>query len=502
MLLQFDDVSISTDRREVRRGGKVVPVQPQVFDLLVCLIDSRDRVVSRDELIERIWQGRIVSESTLDSRINAARTAIGDTGRDQRYLQTAHGRGFRFIGALHEAVVPDSVTATARGQPVRVGFLAFETDEATRDIAAAVREAVSDNLTRNPFGFLICDLSRNVSPAAPSSALAGSADLVVTGSVHRQHGEIHLAVQLIETDHNTILAAVRRDVEAADRTRVVDTLTEAMVNGLFQGMYGFICVAPAGAGQGTNTAYGFLKLAMAHNRRLSAADNRIAEEIALEGLARFEGFAPLHAFLSFARVLRASSLWGPEVGQDIAAGLESARRALAIDGNNSWALQMQALALACQGRKAQGLLASERAIKAYARYSGPYKNRSVLLAYLGRPAEALRDRVRASEMNPDAFANDDLDWGRLHYLAGRNGEALPHLERYAIMAPLTDLVELILAATHDAIGNVGQAAELVAQHREALPWSSIALVRQVTPYPEPRRGQFHDFLRRYGLPEV
>src|SRR5205807_3274251 len=86
------------DLRELTRGGESVAVEPQVFDLLVHLIENRDHVVTKDDLIETIWDGRIVSESTLTSRINAARRAVGDSGKDQAVIRTIARKGFRFVG--------------------------------------------------------------------------------------------------------------------------------------------------------------------------------------------------------------------------------------------------------------------------------------------------------------------------------------------------------------------------------------------------------------------
>jgi len=102
LLYFFDDFSLDPDRRELRRGVAAVPVEPQVFDLLAHLIEHRDRVVSRDELIASIWGGRIVSESALSSRINAARSAVGDSGNEQRLIRTLPRKGFRFVGEVRE----------------------------------------------------------------------------------------------------------------------------------------------------------------------------------------------------------------------------------------------------------------------------------------------------------------------------------------------------------------------------------------------------------------
>src|ERR1044071_8160911 len=106
----FDNHILDTDRRELRRGSELVAMQPQVFDLLIHLLKYRDRVVSRDDLIELVWGGRIVSDSTLDSRINAARNAIGDNGKEQRLIRTIPRKGVRFVGTVHGPC--DAMTAS------------------------------------------------------------------------------------------------------------------------------------------------------------------------------------------------------------------------------------------------------------------------------------------------------------------------------------------------------------------------------------------------------
>jgi len=88
--------------RELRRDGELITLQPQVFGLLVHLLENRERVVSRDDLIALVWGGRIVSDSTLDSRINAARNAIGDSGKEQKLIRTIPRKGVRFVGAVEE----------------------------------------------------------------------------------------------------------------------------------------------------------------------------------------------------------------------------------------------------------------------------------------------------------------------------------------------------------------------------------------------------------------
>ena len=102
MRFLFGDYVLDLERRELRHGGDLVQVEPQVFDLLAHLVAHRDRVASKDDLLAAVWHGRIVSESTLTSRITAARQAIGDSGEQQRFIRTVSRRGFRFVGEVRE----------------------------------------------------------------------------------------------------------------------------------------------------------------------------------------------------------------------------------------------------------------------------------------------------------------------------------------------------------------------------------------------------------------
>jgi DNA-binding winged helix-turn-helix (wHTH) protein len=97
----FGDHTLDDDRRELLRGSEPIAVEPQVFDLLIYLVQNRDRVVSKDDLIASIWGGRAVSDSTLTSRINAARKAVGDSGVKQKLIRTIARKGLRFVGDVH-----------------------------------------------------------------------------------------------------------------------------------------------------------------------------------------------------------------------------------------------------------------------------------------------------------------------------------------------------------------------------------------------------------------
>jgi TolB-like protein len=117
----FEDYSLDTERRELRRGDALVAVEPKVFDLLVLLVANRERVVSRDDLIAHVWDGRIVSEAALARCINGARSAIGDSGEAQRLIKTLQRKGVRFVGEAREepmtAATPVSPAGGVRPAP-------------------------------------------------------------------------------------------------------------------------------------------------------------------------------------------------------------------------------------------------------------------------------------------------------------------------------------------------------------------------------------------------
>ena len=143
VVIRFADVSIDVAAHEVRRSGDLVEVQPQVLAVLVHLIEQRERVVPKEELLDSIWQHRFVTESALTSRIKSVRQAIGDNGRDQRMIRTVHGKGYRFVAALDEH---DNVSTRAEPggypqRPEQVHLPAQSTPFVGRERSASGRRA-------------------------------------------------------------------------------------------------------------------------------------------------------------------------------------------------------------------------------------------------------------------------------------------------------------------------------------------------------------------------
>src|SRR5262245_27243466 len=117
MIFRVNDCLIDVGTYEVRRDGQIVPIEPQVFDLLVLLIENRDRLVTKDEIVDRIWHGRAVSEAALNSRIKSARQAIGDNGAAQELIRTVRQRGFRFVGQVSQWMNAASIDLETTSAP-------------------------------------------------------------------------------------------------------------------------------------------------------------------------------------------------------------------------------------------------------------------------------------------------------------------------------------------------------------------------------------------------
>src|SRR5262249_34391167 len=142
MQFHFGNHVLDVDRRELRRGSDPIAVEPHALALLIYLVENRARVVSKDDLIASVWGGRVVSDSTLTSRINAARKAVGDSGGDQKLIRTIARKGLRFVGAVHTPNGPESAHA-ARPPSDEISALPLPHPPATAVLPLA-------NMSRDP----------------------------------------------------------------------------------------------------------------------------------------------------------------------------------------------------------------------------------------------------------------------------------------------------------------------------------------------------------------
>lgn len=190
MFIEFENFKLDSDRRELSCCGELVAVQPQVFDLLVCIINNRERVVSRDDLIADVWAGRIVSESTLATRINAARKALRDSGETQRLIRTVRGKGIRFIGEIVDEISPPDQTKVTPLRVIpetRIAVMPLENrshDEYLAEFAENLIEDFITELSRNWTRYGVeCHREKTQAKYAVQGSVGVSANLSASASI-------------------------------------------------------------------------------------------------------------------------------------------------------------------------------------------------------------------------------------------------------------------------------------------------------------------------------
>jgi TolB-like protein len=259
----FENYRLDPDRRELRRDSDLVAVEPQVFDILEYLVRNRERVVSRDDLIASVWGGRVVSESALSTRINAVRTAIGDSGAKQRLIKTFPRKGVRFVGAVREdqnaADLPFTTALRLDGPLAQRGLpqaIAGATEErpypslpgkpsiAVLPFANLSPDPEQDYFADGIANDLITALSRYPSLlviARNSSFSYKGMDVnvqrvgrelgvryLLEGSVRKVDARVRVTSQLIETESATHIWANRYDEKVTDIFAVQDEITHAV----------------------------------------------------------------------------------------------------------------------------------------------------------------------------------------------------------------------------------------------------------------------------------
>ena len=246
MIYNFGDDSLDTDRQELLRGAELVVIEPQVFDLLHYLIRHRERVVSKDDLIAHVWKGRIVSDSTLTSRITSARRAIGDSGDEQRLIRTVARRGFRFVGEVRESggkpaplVKEDVAVHAASGAGLRalsdkpsIAVLPFSNmsgDPEQDYFSDGITEDIITALSRFRWFLVIARSSTFVYKGQGVDVKQVGRELgaryVLEGSVRKSGQRMRITAQLIDAVSGGHIWAEQYDRELTDIFAVQDEIT-------------------------------------------------------------------------------------------------------------------------------------------------------------------------------------------------------------------------------------------------------------------------------------
>jgi TolB-like protein len=247
----FENCTFDTDRRELYRGADVITVAPQVFDLLNYLIRNREHVVSKDDLINDIWKGRIVSDSALTTRMNVARSVIGDSGDEQRLIKTLPRKGFRFVGPVREAQNGLAAIALNRRLPVdeaeplalpdkpSIAVLPFQNMSGDPDqdyFADGMVDEITTALSRFKSLFVIARNSSFTYKGRAVDIKQVGRELgvryVLEGSVRKAAGKVRITGQLIDAITGAHLWADRFEGDLSDVFALQDEVTVNVVSAI------------------------------------------------------------------------------------------------------------------------------------------------------------------------------------------------------------------------------------------------------------------------------
>ncbi len=246
----FEDYAFDTDRRELQRGPAVVSTTPQVFDLLDYLIRNRDRVVSKDDLVDAIWNGRIVSDAALTTRLNAVRNAIGDSGEEQRLIKTLPRKGFRFVGMVRESDKRSGAAASGcppesqsprfpipnRPSIAVLPFVNLSSDPEQEYFADGIVEDITTALARFRGMFVIARNSSFTYKGRAVDVKQVGRELgvryVLEGSVRKAGSRVRIAGQLIDAETGAHLWADSFDGAHEDVFNLQDRVTASVVGAI------------------------------------------------------------------------------------------------------------------------------------------------------------------------------------------------------------------------------------------------------------------------------
>lgn len=396
MIYTFEDFELDTALFELRRAGRPRPIEPQVYDVLAYLVAHRDRVVGKDELLETLWGGRIVTESTLSSRIKAVRKALDDNGREQRVVATLHRRGYRFVAAIEErqpaapageeeapsgarspgdhgagppATGVPSGAAFPREDLASVAVIPFAHSPVGPHVgwlADSLTEDISIRLARIP-GFVV--ISRN-STFAYKDRQVGlrqigeelSARYLVQGSLWEAGDRLRVSIQLLEAASCRLLWAHREEVAAGDLHEVQDDVVGEIVSHLEPEMLRAELPELKRRRPVDLGAWSLYRRAHAILGMKGWREETVAEATGLlrQAIRQDPELAFAHAYLAL--VLAIGHLMGLLAdGESRAEARTAAERALAIDGQDSDVLGYAGCALADLGDLARGIGLMERA---------------------------------------------------------------------------------------------------------------------------------------------
>lgn len=485
MIYRFAEFDLDRSRVELRRNGVPVATEPQVFALLLLLVENSQRMVSREELIEKVWDGRIVSESALDSRVKSARRALGDSGRTQHFIRTIHGRGFRFVAELRELAggveAPDAAPkpplAGGAGRP-SIAVLPFRligSDATCAAIADALADELIADLSRLRWLSVIARGSsfrfRSVAPEVSEVGALLGVRYCLFGTVEVDGVQLAVTVRLADTRDGDVVWGDRLQSRLAD----VHATRAAILARVVAGLDLRIPLHEAGAARRIEAenldAWSVYHLGIEHMFRFNRKDNATAGELFRRALRQDPRFARAHAGLSFVHFQNAFLGYTPARSEQVRHARRHAELGVELDALDPFANLTMGRSCWLDGDLETSRAWFDRATTLSPSYAQAIYARAWTHALSGHGGEGRTDADAAMALSPldPLFYAMAATRALAHLAGGEESDAALWAERAACSPGAHVLIALIAVAAHRLNGDRTRAAHWARNARERRP---------------------------------
>ena len=521
MQFTFDNQTLDTERRELLRDGTAIPVQPQVFDLLVYLVQNRDRVVSKEDLIGLVWAGRTVSGSTFTSRVNAARTAIGDSGRDQKLIRTISRKGLRFVGTVQEPAnsnrpagrLPEkSLERPPSGLPLpdrpAIAVLPFNNMSGEREqeyFSDGISEDIITALSKLRWLFVIARNSsftyKGKSVHMKQVAEELGVRYLLEGSVRKSGDRVRITAQLNDVATGSHIWAERYDRDLADVFAVQDQITEAIVAAIEPQIYAAENFRARSKPPNSLDAWDLVMRALWHYWRVTRQDNVVAQALLEKAIAIDPNYGQALSVLATSHMSGVHLGWA-DLGSAAPIAERAALAAVEADSEDSWAHNALGSVYFSTRRLDDSLAEFELALQLNPNFSLAQGYYGLALSYCGRWQEAHEAAQRAIRLSP-RDPSSAIYYGIAAYaqFVGRNYQQAIALAREAIRqrGDFTGAYRVLTVAAAMS-GQAEAAAAALQELRRAQPNISLAWIANQLPWKlDADREHYLEAFRRAGL---
>jgi len=516
-MYRFEDFSLDTERLELRAGSSVIDVQPQVFSLIAYLLENRHRVVTKDEIFDEVWDGRIVSDGTLNARINAARRALSDDGKDQKVIRTFPRRGFRFVAAVTEGDDGDEPNVVRDVAPVvpavplaldkpSIAILPFDNLSSDPDqafFADGLTEDLITDLAKNTDLFVIARNSsfayKGTSPDIRDVGQSLGVAHVLEGSVRKAGNQVRINAQLADAITGGHVWAERYDGEMEDIFALQDEITAQIVAALQ------VNLAP-GQGSAARTtesaeAYELFLRARATFYRFTPAAFKETVHLAEQAITIDPNFADAYATMVFPHQSGWSFMWeGYDDALDEA--LRAAVRGVELAPHSAFCQSRLGWVHTIKGSHDDARTHFEKAIEIAPNDADTYGYYAEAMNFAGRPQRGVEMVDMALKFDPFIPPNCAYHLGHALFLLERHEEAEGHVRDCIDVAPGFPPAHVTMTALLSEMGRADEAAEQVKALLAIHPLVTVAKFGERYPYADDgHRKRVLDGLRAAGLPE-